>query len=730
MPELIGSLKNIVYHNKDNDFYIVKITTEEDTVTTVTGYFPELNEGVTYQFEGDFSTHPKYGYQFKATHVIKRTETSKAGLVSYFSSPLFSGIGPKTAEKIVEVCGEDAIEMILKEPNVLKKVGLSPIRIVKFVSEIKQQRHQETILVTLYGYGISSRMAMKIITYYGNQTLERLQQNPYQLANDLDQVGFIKADMIAKQMGIEDSDERRIEAGLIFTFEQRGFNRGDTYLTLEQIESFMERDLYVDVAIMPILEKLIASFKVREVNGKYALSSSYVAEEKVSKKLLSLISNEHQQKIDVDLKTIEFIESLKTIEYTDMQKEAIIEALNHSVTIITGGPGTGKTTIIDGIIDTYLHIHQLSKQDHEISEHILLMAPTGRAAKRMREVLNMPAKTIHSALGYNFDNTFNYHQLNPLPHKLIIIDEASMIDIFLAQKCFDAILDDAKLIIVGDVDQLPSVGPGQLLEDLIQSNVCKVVRLTQIHRQALSSNIIRLSQKVNQMEVSEYDLKTEDDVYVYACYPQQMIPIILKQISGAISKGYDMYADIQVLIPLYKGDVGIDMFNKAIQSHVNDMTTKGVSFGDKTYYKHDKVIQLVNDPKSGVMNGDMGKIVSISEVNNQTIITIDFDGYRVEYEKADLDQINLAYAISIHKSQGSEYKMVIMPLSRSYLHMFKKELIYTAMTRAKSMLLLIGDSSLLMYAANHQSEKRQTLLNQFFSQELKEENTLSPYDFM
>ena len=730
MPELIGSLKSIVYHNKDNDFYIIKITTEDDTVTTVTGYFPELNEGVTYQFEGDFSTHPKYGYQFKATHVIKRNETSKAGLVSYFSSQLFSGIGPKTAEKIVELCGEKAIEMILNDPNILKKVGLSAVRIVKFVSEIKQQRHQETILVTLYGYGITSRMAMKIIAYYGNQTLDRLRQNPYQLSSDIDQVGFIKADMIAKQMGIEDRDPRRIEAGLIYTFEQRGFNRGDTYLTLEQIETFMEVELRVDVSIMPVLETLLKSFKVREVFGKYALSSSYVAEEKVSLKILKLLSSDVQKKIDVDEETLAFIESKKTIEYTAMQKQAILEALNHSVTIITGGPGTGKTTIIDGIIDTYVHLNHLSKNDHEIGEHILLMAPTGRAAKRMREVLQMQAKTIHSALGYNFDNTFNYHQLNPLPHKLIIIDEASMIDIFLAQKCFDAILDDAKLIIVGDVDQLPSVGPGQLLEDLIQSNRCKVVRLTQIHRQALSSNIIRLSQKVNQMEVTEFDLKTEDDVYVYGCYPQQMIPIILKQISGAMTKGYDLYADIQVLIPLYKGDVGIDMFNKAIQSHVNDLSNKGVDFGDKTYYKNDKVIQLVNDPKTGVMNGDMGKIVSITEVSNQTIVTIDFDGYRVEYEKADLENINLAYAISIHKSQGSEYKMVIMPLSRSYLHMFKKELIYTAMTRAKHMLLLIGDSSLLMYAANHQSEKRQTLLQGFFNEGLEEKQSLSPYDFM
>ncbi len=729
MPEIIGTLKSVLYHNKDNDYYIIKISDEDDKVTTVTGYFPELNEGVNYQFEGDFLTHPKFGLQFKATHITKLAYTSKTGLIHYFASPLFTGIGPKTAEKIVETFGESAIQTILEHPESLKKIGLSPIRIMKFVSELTHQRHQETMLVTLYGYGLTSRMAMKIMTYYGSQTLEQLKQNPYQLAQDLDQVGFLKADMIAKQMGVEDDDPRRIESGILYTFSQRGFNKGDTYLTFEQIETFMSETLQVKVPILEALEKLISLHKVRQENDAYALHTSYLAETSIHRVMQKLVSHDAPL-TSYDEKTLDFVESLKSIQYTQTQKEAILNALNHRVTIITGGPGTGKTTIIDGIIDTYLHVNNMNKDDPSITEHILVMAPTGRAAKRMREVLNLQAKTIHSALGYNFDNSFQHDAHNPLPHRLVIIDEASMIDIFLAQKCFEAILEDAQLIIVGDVDQLPSVGPGQVLEDLIQSNICPVMRLTQIHRQALTSNIIRLSQRVNRMDVTESDLVSEDDVYVYTCYPNQMIPIILKQIEGAMKQGYDLFQDIQVLIPLYKGDVGIDMFNKAIQEKVNDISQKGVTFGDKTFYQHDKVIQLVNDPKTGIMNGDMGKIVSVNFIGDEVITTVDFDGYRVEYTKQDLEQLNLAYAMSIHKAQGSEYKMVIMPMAKSYLHMFKKELIYTAMTRAKSMLLLIGDVSLLMYAANHQSEKRQTLLPYFFGKEDTPSTELSPYDFM
>ncbi len=389
------------------------------------------------------------------------------------------------------------------------------------------------------------------------------------------------------------------------------------------------------------------------------------------------------------------------------------------MSIITGGPGTGKTTIIDGIVSAYLQLNNLKKTDYEVATKIGLMAPTGRAAKRMRDILELPAKTIHSALGYGYDGSFEYSKMMPMPFELIIVDEASMIDIFLGHRLMDAISEHAQVVIVGDVDQLPSVGPGQFLEDLIDSKKTAVTYLTQIHRQAATSQIVKLSQKVNQRILIEEDLKTEDDVFMYQCYPNQIMQTLIKQIKGALDKGYDLYKDIQVLVPVYKGDLGIDQVNIRLQEEFNPKTSLCMRYGDKSFYEGDKVIQLVNEPKQGIMNGDVGIVKKVHKNDeNQYTLTVIFDDQEVVYNKDDIDQLNLAYAISVHKAQGSEYDIVMMPLVKSYMHMFKKELIYTAMTRAKSHLLLLGDMKLLMYAANHVTEKRQTLLKQFLNQDV------------
>lgn len=731
MPDLKGTLKSVVYRNEDNDYQIIKIVTEDDKIETVTGYFPPLSDGVLYQFTGDYVTHQKFGLQFKAQTIQRLQYEDGSGLVAYLSSHLFSGIGPKTAEKIVELLGIDAVNKIIENPRVLKPVGLSFVRMLKLAQELKKHKLHEVILVTLYSYGLTSKMAMKLIQAYGDQTIETLNENPYQVADDLEGIGFLKADLIAQQMGIDDQDERRVEAAILYTFEHRGFQQGDTYLLLNQIEMHLSLKLRVEVDIKPYIDKLLAAGKIKEVDGKYALSVAYFSAKKLADKVRLISSQVITFEHELD-EVIELIEKKKNITYTPVQKEAIMTALASPMSIITGGPGTGKTTIIDGILDAYLTIHQLSKDDHEVQEMIALMAPTGRAAKRMRDVLNFPAKTIHSTLGYTFDGSFGYSELSPLPHHLIIIDEASMIDIFLANQLLSAILDDAQVIIVGDVDQLPSVGPGQVLDDLISQKICPVVILNQIHRQAAHSQIIKLSQKVNHMDVDYEDVVTSDDVYVYQCQTSQLIDIVIRQIQGAINQGYSIHSDIQLLIPLYKGDVGIDMFNKKLQEAFNDTSQIGISYGQKTYYKGDKVIQLTNDPKLGIMNGDVGVVTSVRKnMDGHLTLSVSYDGNEVVYDKDNLDQLNLAYAISIHKAQGSEYDIVIMPLVKSYMHMFKKELIYTAMTRAKKTLLLLGDISMLIYASNHQNEKRQTLLPTLLTiDEELDNDTLSPYDFM
>lgn len=730
MPEIKGTLKSIVYRNEDNDYSIVKILTEDDLIETITGYFQKLTEGVTYTFFGDFTTHQKYGKQFKVTSYQKHEIQHEDGVISYLSSHLFTGIGPKTAERIVELLGIDAIELIINNPAVLKPVGLSAVRMKKLQQELIKERHHEMILVKLYHYGFTSKMAMKLISEYGLQTVEKIEDNPYQMIEDIDQVGFLKADLIAKIIGFEDDDPKRIEAAMIYTFESRGYQKGDTYLTFEQIDMYLKTSLRVHVEIKTYIERLINRGKLKQVEDKYCLSQAYFSEMYIAEKVKTLTVRDRLDDNVSDV--IELIEKTKHITYTSVQREAIATALVSPISIITGGPGTGKTTIIDGIVSSYLHVHELKKTDHEVATKIALMAPTGRAAKRMKDILELPAKTIHASLGYGYDGSFEYSQLLPMPYDLIIIDEASMIDIFLGHRLMDAIHDECQVVIVGDVDQLPSVGPGQFLEDLITSKKVAVTYLTQIHRQAESSQIVKLSQKVNTNQLEEDDLKTEDDVFMYQCYANQIASVLVKQIQGALDQGYDLYRDIQVLIPVYKGELGIDQMNNVLQDHFNQKQSLGMSFGDKTYYQGDKVIQLVNDPKQGIMNGDVGIVKKVIKNNEgQYTMTVAYDDLEIIYSKDDMDQLNLAYAMSVHKAQGSEYDIVMMPLVKSYMHMFKKELIYTAMTRAKSHLLLLGEMSLLIYASNHQTEKRQTLLQLLLNQEQKEEESeLSPYDFM
>lgn len=732
MPDIKGTVKSVVYRNQDNDYHIIKIVTEDDKIETVTGYFPPLTEGVLYAFTGDYVTHQKYGLQFKAQTIKRMDYESEQGLVAYLSSHLFSGIGPKTAEKIVELLGSDAIDKIIENPRVLTPVGLSFVRMLKLSQELKKHKLHEVILVTLYSYGLTSKLSMKLIQVYGDQTIEKLKENPYRLAEEVEGIGFVKADIIAKQIGIEDNDERRVKAAIMYTFEHRGFQKGDTYLMLDQIEMHLKQKLNVTVDMMRHLDALVASGKIKEADGKYALSIAYFSASKLANKIREIAS--HNIKITHELDEVVMrVENSNQITYTPVQKEAMVTALASKISVITGGPGTGKTTIIEGILKAYLLMHDLNIDDHEVQSQIALMAPTGRAAKRMRDVLGFPAKTIHSTLGYTFDGSFEFNQFSPLPQQLIIIDEASMIDLFLANKLFDAMLEEAQVVIVGDVDQLPSVGPGQFLEDLINEAVCPVVKLNQIHRQAKHSKIIKLSQRVNQMSVDYEDVVTSDDVFVYKCFPNQLISTVIHQIKGAMKQGYSIHTDIQVLIPIYKGDAGIDMFNSHLQKAFNDTSNVGLTFGNKTYYVGDKVIQLVNDPKLGIMNGDVGIVKYVRKnMDGHWTLTVNFDGNDVVYDKSDLDQLNLAYAMSIHKAQGSEYDIVIMPLVKSYTHMFKKELIYTAMTRAKTTLLLLGDISMLIYASNHQSEKRQTLLPYFLKKDDKndQEKSLSPYDFM
>jgi len=741
MEKVEGIIKNYVFHSEENSYSIARLITQEEKQITIVGYFPKLSSDVTYEFLGEWVTHQTYGQQFKVQSFVKAEAQSISGLISYLSSPYFQGIGPKTAEKIVELLGENAIEKILENPEELKKVGLNAIRIAKLKQQLIENQTHEHILVTLYSYQISGKIAMKLLNTYQMATISKIETNPYQLIEDIDGIGFLKADDIAKKVGLKADDPKRIEAGIIYALETIAYQNGDLYLTYDQLVKYTKETLRIDVDLNPGIKSLEKKAKIKIEDNRYYLQVGYFTEIKLAEKI-NKINQTDDENYDVDyIETlIDQVEVQKNMTYTDVQKEAILASLTHKVTVITGGPGTGKTTIIDALLEVYRIYYKLDFSDPSIYERIALLAPTGRAAKRMKELLDMHTSTIHRHLGFNYDGMFQYDETHLLPQQLFIVDESSMIDIFLAHKLLQAIREDAKIIFVGDVDQLPSVGPGQVLHDFIQSEQIKTVRLDEIHRQAKDSSIVDLAFKVNEQILTLNDLKSQHDVFLINASNEKIQYLIKSQIKGALEKGFDLVDDIQVLAPMYKGELGIDRLNLMLQEAFNEHKDKSIVYGDKTYYVGDKVIQLVNDPKRLIMNGDIGRIEDIfyNEKNDQ-LVKVKYDDNIVIYEKSDLDEINLAYAISIHKSQGSEYKIVMMPMVKHYMHMLKKELIYTAITRAKQYLMILGDMKLLTYASNHLVNARQTTLKLRLQgnfdkidedEEIDELEHLSPYDFM
>lgn len=733
METLIGRVKHYMFHNEENGYSIAKLNIDDQQDVTIVGYFPVLGEDFDYEFTGEWVNHPSYGQQLKITSYKRMSSQSKSGVISYLSSSFFHGIGPKTAEKIVDTFGSDAIQKILDDKKILKEIGLSAVRIEKLYQQLKEHQINEHILVELYSYDLTMKLAMKLIKKYQIATLEKLKENPYRLIDEIEGIGFIKADEIAQKLGIDPHDDRRIKASIQYALQQIAYQNGDCYLTFEELQKITSDVLKETPDIKPMLELLVKDKKVIVEEDRYYLYSIYIQEIEVAAKLLSLSKTAPDFDIEYARTLLDMVEIERNMTYTDAQKEAILTSLQSSVSIITGGPGTGKTTIIDGLLEVYRIYHKLNYKNPQIYEKIGLMAPTGRAAKRMSDLLDLESKTIHRHLGYNYDGMFGYDEHNQLPYELIIIDEASMIDLGLSHKLFQAIKDKCQVVIVGDVDQLPSVGAGQFLSDLIDSSVLPTVRLEQIHRQAKDSKIIRLAQLVNEQNLSQHDLVSDQDVYLYKAHPNQIMHVMKNQIKGALKEGYRLYEDIQVLAPMYKGDLGIDLLNQTLQETFNQNYKDQITYGDKTYRIGDKVIQLSNDPERLIMNGDLGVVKDIRyNASDQPYLVVSFDQHDVTYEKSDLDDLNLAYAMSIHKSQGSEYPIVIIPMVRNFMHMLKKELIYTAITRAKKYLIILGDMHLLIYAANHLSEKRKTTLAKRLNEDLNmiKEEDISPYDFM
>ena len=724
MNYLQGTIKSIVFHSEDNAFNILKVRVEDtdlqkslfflDDYMTVTGYFPLPLRGETYKFYGETKEHPKYGLQFVVKSFEKQSETSIAGLIEYLSSDLFKGVGIKTATNIVNTLGKDAIDKILEDPSVLKEVPKLSEKVRESIQEsIVDNKASESTLIKLYSWGIGPKTAMKIYKYYQTDTISIIEENPYQLMYDIEGIGFERADIIARELGFEEADPRRIKAMIIYLFQYMGSNLGHTYLTVDQMRDLLVKNINRkevvadEETLMDLLQELIEEDFFVEEEGKIKLKSVYYAEKNIALKVKELTSVEtdiNEKKVN-DL--IALFEEISEIHYTKKQKRAIHQAMKENLFVLTGGPGTGKTTVINGLVFVYAKYHQIPISYNNSLFEIKLIAPTGRAAKRMNETTKLHAETIHRFLGYNFDGSFIHDKNNLVDAKMIIIDEASMLDVFLTSQLFQSIPKETKVVVVGDEDQLPSVQPGQVLKDFIDSDLMNVVKLSEIHRQAKDSHIISLAHNINQGLVPKDLLKVFPDRYFVKEESGQFQERLKSIVHYLIQEGYNLLEDIQVLIPMYRGITGIDAVNTMLQKEFNQNKSKEITHGDRIFKVGDKVIQLVNQIDDGIMNGDQGVVIGVSE--DDTVI-VDFEGKEVNYKKGDLINLKHAYAMSIHKSQGSEYKVVIMPVFRSYTIMLKRKLLYTGITRAKEMLIMVGDPDAFSYGVTHLESGRQSAL--------------------
>ena len=742
-----GTVERIIFENPNNFFRILLLDIEDtdaefdDFEIIVTGTMADIMEGQDYTFWGTLVQHPKYGEQLKVTRYERAKPTSK-GLVKYFASDHFKGIGVKTAQKIVDLYGDNTIDQILADPSRLVSInGLSAVNREAFVSKLRQNYGTEMLLSKLAEYGIPNKLALQIQDTYKEETLEIVQKYPYQLVEDIQGIGFKIADQLAQQLGIESDAPERFRAGLVHTLFSQSMETGDTYIeardllshTIDLLEN--ARQVELDPALVADeLAHLIEEDKIQNVDTKIFENSLYFAEEGIRSNLIRILEKGKQETFDAPKldSIIEQVEQDLGICYDHIQKKAICDAINHKVFILTGGPGTGKTTVINGIIATYAALHKLDlAKKQELP--ILLAAPTGRAARRMNELTGLPSATIHRHLGMTGDDDTS-HLDDYLDADFIIVDEFSMVDTWLANQLLSNISSNSKILIVGDADQLPSVSPGQVLADLLKIPILPQTKLTKIYRQGEDSTIVTLASQIQQgLLPADFTEKKADRSYFEAS--SEYIPDMIKKIVAAAIRSGIPAQDVQVLAPMYRGPAGIDQINQLMQDLINPSEKDQLVFEapDCQYRQGDKVIHLVNDAESNVFNGDLGYITDLLPAkytdSKQDELTINFDGNEIVYQRSEWYKIRLAYAMSIHKSQGSEFPVVILPITKSSHRMLQRNLIYTAITRAKSKLILLGEFSAFQFAVKNTGTARKTyLVERFADLEAPQELIHTPVD--
>jgi exodeoxyribonuclease V alpha subunit len=726
-----------IFHNEENLYTVVRIRVDETNDTydekeaVVTGNFPRIHEEETYTFYGKFQEHPKFGLQFHAKHFKKEIPQTKQGIVHYLSSDLFKGIGRKTAEKIVDQLGENAISLILENPTALDDVeNLPPDKAKTIHDTLTEHQGLEKVMIALNDLGFGPQISMKIYQEYKEQALEIMQKNPYKLVETIEGIGFTRADELGAKLGITGNHPDRIKAGCLYTLEQTCIQEGHVYLEAEElitsVKVLLEKSQNIPIEYSDISSQVISLEEEGKIIGegtKAYIPSLYFSEKGIVTNIEQMLQ---QDQYEDQFPQSEFLLALGALEerlevqYAPSQRQAIETALMSPMLLLTGGPGTGKTTVIKGIVELYAELHGCSLDPKDYKNEpfpVLLTAPTGRAAKRMTESTGLPAMTIHRMLGWNGQSGFQTDEERSIEGKLLIVDEMSMVDTWLAHQLFKALPDDIQVILVGDEDQLPSVGPGQVLKDLLASEAVPTVRLTDIYRQEEGSSIIELAHHMKKGNIPDDITKPQKDRSFIPCRSGQIPEVVKKVVENAKKKGYSA-RDVQVLAPMYRGPAGINALNELLQEIFNsnpDGTRKEITFGDIKYRIGDKVLQLVNQPENNVFNGDIGEVVSIfyakENTEKQDMVIVSYEGNEVTYTRQDLNQLTHAYCCSIHKSQGSEFPIVILPVVKSYYRMLRRNLLYTAITRSKQSLILCGEVEAFQLGVRREDDvKRKTTL--------------------
>lgn len=704
MTKLRCVVERITYQNAENGYSVMKVKVKgyDDHVTLV-GNLLEVPAGSVLLCEGEWRVGKRYGQQFQCETWEEVMPATAYGIEKYLGSGLVKGIGPKFAKLIVGHFGTDTIEVIETDIERLYEVpGIGKKRVEKIRESWEKQKDIKNVMLFLQGFGVSTAYAAKIYRQYGKESIDKVKENPYRLADDIWGIGFKTADGIARKMGYEMNDERRLRSGLIYTLNQLA-DEGHCYAEEQQLIATAKQMLEADEeCIRTAMTHSIETEDLMLDGTAIYLPPFYYAECGTANRLNTLVHTKEEGSIFTTRFDLGKLQRETGIEYDEVQVEAIRQAIASKVMVLTGGPGTGKTTTTKAIIAAL----------QSAGMRILLAAPTGRAAKRMNEATGMEAKTIHRLLEYNPQDGYKRNDENPLEGDALIVDECSMIDIILMNNLTKALPTTMRLVLVGDIDQLPSVGAGNVLRDIIDSGVIPVVRLTRIFRQAQSSRIVMSAHAINRGCFPDISNGQHTDFFFMKQEePEKVAETIVSLVRDRLPKAYRQpTANIQVLTPMQRGVVGAANLNMALQQALNHNTAALVR-GGYTFKEGDRVMQLRNNYDKDIYNGDLGYVRSV-DMEERTL-TVDFDGQMVEYEASELDELTLAYATTIHKSQGSEYPIVVMPVLMTHYVMLQRNLIYTGITRAKKICVLVGQTKALAYAIHNMKVlKRNTRLKE------------------